>query len=1559
MMTFSSILIGDESLLVQCGEILRDRNHTIGAVVTRSPAIADWARNQGIRTEEPGRDLAQRLSGLSVDWLFSIANLSLIPQDVLALPSKGAVNFHDGPLPAYAGLNVPVWALLNGETQHGITWHMITAGVDRGDVVMRNSFGIEPDETAFSLNAKCFAAAIESFTPLVEAIETDSLAPEVQDFTNRTVYARADRPAGAGRVDFNWPAQKIAQMVRALDHGTYRNPLTTAKVDLGTRIASIGSAKVETIDVATPGTVVSVHSDAIVVATVDGGIALSGFSDSSGTPIPLSDVAKPGDILPTLDDVDILTNALAQAASDEARVSQLLTDPLPSSTGLAGVATPQQVVAHLQIKLAHTPETAQLAGLVAAAALNSTAEDAIDIAYATDPAPCPAGYLSDWVPLRLKAGGDVTFATLTQKTAAQLERTRAHPAFPLDIVVRDPGISAITSPELGLSEASKGNLIVGTALTVHISDGGMSLFYDSTRVDAETAQLFAGRIETIAAAVTQDGEIAVASIQTLSGHERELVTHGWNQTDADYDRGLTMHAAFEAQVARTPDATALVFDDKSMTYAALDARANQLAQVLCDMGAGPGTFVGLHLDRSIELVVAGLAILKSGAAYVPLDPAYPADRVALYVEDSGARIIVTSQALHDQVPAGSAETILIDADPRIDAAPSSSVDTRVTASDPAYLIYTSGSTGRPKGVVLEHRNAANFFCGMDARVPHEASSTWLAVTSLSFDISVLELFYTLARGFKVVIASDEARLTPSDGTTRSENGMDFSLFYWGNDDGVGPKKYELLLEGAKFADEHGFCAVWTPERHFAAFGGPYPNPSVTGAAVAAVTKNIGVRAGSCVAPLHHTARIAEEWAVIDNLSNGRAGLAIASGWQPDDFLLRPENMPPNNKPAMLEAIETLRKLWRGEPVAFDRPLGGTIDIVTQPRPVSKEVPIWVTTAGNPETWKEAGRIGANVLTHLLGQSIEEVADKIKIYHAALREVGRNPADHTVTLMLHTFLTDDREVAREIAREPMKDYLRSAAALIKQYAWAFPAFKKPQGVSNPMEIDLGSMDEEEMDAILEFAFRRYFEDSGLFGTVEDAVQRVEELKQIGVNEIACLIDYGISVPQVMEGLKPLARVLEQTNVGAEIDEADFSLAAQIRRHKVTHLQCTPSMARLLLADPGARMALGRVENIMIGGEALSGKLARELSDINGRPIQNMYGPTETTIWSSTEMTKGDEATVNIGLPIANTQFYVLDAQERPVPIGVPGELYIGGDGVAREYWQRPDLTAERFRPDPFAKAEGARMYRTGDLVKWRPDGRVDFLGRADNQLKIRGYRIELGEIEALLDAQPGIKQSVVVAREDNSGSVQLVAYLVAEGRIAIPALRSALSGKLPEFMVPAQYMQLDTFPLTPNKKVDRKALPVHVQAEAESTETAAPQPEAAPSAAPIGNAVSTQDVEEQIAAVWKRVLGIPNVTTKDNFFSLGGHSLLAVQVHRELKSVLGPGKLSITDIFRFPTLGALSKHIAPEPAAAPASPGTPTAAATSAEQGTAQSRAQMRENAMSRRRAMRANRKAGA
>ena len=277
---------------------------------------------------------------------------------------------------------------------------------------------------------------------------------------------------------------------------------------------------------------------------------------------------------------------------------------------------------------------------------------------------------------------------------------------------------------------------------------------------------------------------------------------------------------------------------------------------------------------------------------------------------------------------------------------------------------------------------------------------------------------------------------------------DFSLFFWGNDDAVGPGKYELLLDSARYADSRGFRAVWTPERHFHAFGGPYPNPAVTGAAVAAITSNLDIRAGSCVLPLHHPARVAEEWGVIDNLSNGRVGIAFASGWMPEDFLLRPENAPPHNKTAMLRDIrdcaQPLARRTRGVRGArrqqgWHRHSAAAGQQRAYPyglRP--PEIPTHIVRLPNSEPM--------SLLTFSANRS-RKLARRLRSIARPSRELGRNPSDYTVTLMLHTLVGDDREQVRDVAREPMKAYLRSAVALIKQFAWAFPAFKKPAGIAN--------------------------------------------------------------------------------------------------------------------------------------------------------------------------------------------------------------------------------------------------------------------------------------------------------------------------------------------------------------------------------------------------------------------------------------------------------------------------------------------------------------------------------
>lgn len=1509
-MTLTALLIGNESLTVECGKRWLERGHALAAVVTREPKVASWAAHAGLRVIAPGAGLVERTAGLAVDWLLSVANLSVVPAPVLALARAGGVNFHDGPLPGYAGLNAPVWALLNGETTHAITWHLMTGGIDEGDVLAIRSFAIEADDSAFTLNARCFAAAVDSFAEVMTAMEAGGQPRQPQGAGPRKIWRRADRPRAGGRLDFTQPADAVARMVRALDHGGYRNPLAVAKLEVPGQVWAVGRAEVIP-GFGAPGAVLGRGGDHLDVACATGAVRLSGLTCLKGLPI---DTGRAGASVasPSAAEAAALDAALAPVAVAETRLRGLLLKPDPALASTISTAPDWRQIA--------LPAAGTAA--LALAALRALGRSGGDIAFATGQDPAP-GYVLPWVPVRLDASGTVKAAESQVTTALELARTATGLA--ADLALREPALAAL--PPSGLAVSAGVAPLSGTTVTL----AGGSLWHDATQVSASEAAALAARITRLLSEMVATPDADFASLNPLSQSETQLYAGALAATARDYDRTLTIPAAILAQATRTPDAVAVIAGGVKLTYADLATRANRIASTLRGMGIRRGSLVGLACRRTTDMVAGALGVQLAGAAYVPMDPAYPADRLALYAEDSGCPVIVTESAVAEALPKGPA-LLILDTDPRIAAAPTAAPVDGPTAEDPAYVIYTSGSTGRPKGVVVTHRNVLHFFAGMDDVLGTDPG-TWLAVTSLSFDISVLELFWTLTNGFTVVLADDTARVRPSGGPAGaagvSARGMEFSVYYWGNDDLPGPSKYELLLEGAKFADANGFCAVWTPERHFHAFGGPYPNPAVTGAAAAAVTKTIGVRAGSIVAPLHHPARIAEEWAIIDNLTNGRAGMAFASGWQPDDFVLRPENTPPANRQALFDALDQVRRLWRGEAVEFPRKDGTPFAVKTQPRPVSKEVAAWVTTAGNPETWREAGRMGANVLTHLLGQSVAEVAGKVKLYRAALAEAGHDPTKFTVTLMLHTYLAADREAAREVAREPMKNYLRSAAGLIKQYAWAFPAFKKPQGMANPMEIDLGSLAPDELEAILDFAFLRYFDDSGLFGTVDDAVARVEELKAIDVDEVACLIDYGIPTAVVLEGLKPVAEVLRLTNAGA-----DDTLAGLIQRHGVTHLQCTPSMARMLAEDDGARTALKGLKRMLVGGEALTGRLAGDLAGLIGAPVLNMYGPTETTIWSSVEPTTGADGVVNIGQPIANTALYVLDAAQAPVTDGQAGELWIGGDGVAQGYFQRPDLTADRFRPDPFAG--GGRMYRTGDLVRRRPDGKLDYLGRADFQVKIRGHRIELGEIETALEAAGGIRQAVVIAREDQPGDVRLVGYVTADGAVDEAALKANLAQHLPDVMVPAHVVKLDAFPLTPNGKVDRKALP-------------APFAVAAPVAARPA-ALLEGGIEETIATVWARVLGVPQVGRSDNFFTLGGHSLLAVQAHREMKLALNSDRLAITDIFRFPVVSALAAHLgkslpATSVAAATGPVGTaPPAAAEPASDG--------RMDAMARRRAMR-------
>ncbi|HKI01525.1 MAG TPA: amino acid adenylation domain-containing protein, partial [Thermoanaerobaculia bacterium] len=875
------------------------------------------------------------------------------------------------------------------------------------------------------------------------------------------------------------------------------------------------------------------------------------------------------------------------------------------------------------------------------------------------------------------------------------------------------------------------------------------LNYGAGLFDRATIARLAGQLRELLESVTADPERTLSGTALLTAAERHQILREWNETQRE-GAVVPVHRQFEERARRCPDATALLFRGESLTYRELNRRADRLARHLRSLGVRPEVLVALYAERSLEMVVGILGTLKAGGAYVPLDPAYPRERVATVLDDCRPPFLLTQERLLGRLPGAGARVVLLEAGAATDA-PGEDPAGGAAAGNLAYLLYTSGSTGKPKGVLVEHRSVANFFTAMDETLGDGDPGVWLALTSISFDISVLELLWTLTRGAAVVLQEEQragSYFAPAAAArpAGADREVELSLFYFASDEDEGrDDKYRLLMEGARFADRNGFSSIWMPERHFHAFGGLYPNPSVLAAAVAAVTERVRIRAGSVVLPLHHPVRVAEEWSVVDNLSRGRVGISFASGWHADDFVFSPEAYA-DRKEVMCRGVDTVRRLWRGETLRLRGGLGQEVEVRLRPRPLQPELPVWITAAGSPDTFRLAGEMGANLLTHLLFQDLDQVAANLALYRQSWRDQG-HPGEGRVTLMLHTFVGDDLDEVRETVRGPLIRYLRTSLDLLVRLA-------QVQGE----KIDVRDLGEAEVELYLERAFDRYFEHHALVGTAESCLALTDRLAAAGVDELGCLIDFGIDADTVLASLGNLASIRELRARRGEAD--DSSVAARIARHGVTTLQCTPSLAGALAADARTLEALRSLRTLLLGGEALPAPLADRLrGELPGRLV-NLYGPTETTVWS-TGCRLGDGGPVLIGRPLANTRIYLLDRHLQPVPAGVPGELYIAGDGLARGYLGRPEGTAERFLPEPFAGPRGARMYRTGDLARYRGDGGLEFLGRNDQQVKIRGHRVELGEIEAALARVPGVREAVVTAREVRPGDVRLAAYVVAE------------------------------------------------------------------------------------------------------------------------------------------------------------------------------------------------------
>ncbi|HET8913522.1 MAG TPA: amino acid adenylation domain-containing protein, partial [Ktedonobacteraceae bacterium] len=666
-----------------------------------------------------------------------------------------------------------------------------------------------------------------------------------------------------------------------------------------------------------------------------------------------------------------------------------------------------------------------------------------------------------------------------------------------------------------------------TLMMAETENGMIGTFeYNTDLFRPERIERMYTHFHTLLQHIVTSPDQTVTRLPLLSSEEKQRMLLEWNATELDAPTQRGLHQLFEEQAHRTPHAPAVSDEQQCLTYEALQHRSTQLAYHLTGLGLQPEQPVGVFLERNVDLLVALLGILKAGGAYLPLDPAFPTDRLAYMMRNAGVSLIVTEEALRQYIPYQPIQSIFLDTGwPAIEQTPLTGSLPEVSSEQLAYILYTSGSTGQPKGVQVSHRNIVNFLSSLRLEPGIQASDTLLAITTLSFDIAGLELFL----------------------------------------------------------------------------------PLIAGAQVALVSRN----------------------------------------------------------------------------TALDGAL---------------------------------------------------------------------------------------------------------------------------------------------------------------------------------------------------------------------------LARAILARNATIMQATPASWRLLL-DAGwqGNPAL----TILCGGEALPHELARKLL-VRGKAVWNLYGPTETTIWSARHPLNSplaETGTVPIGQPVSNTSIFLLDKALEPVPIGVSGDLYIGGAGVARGYLQQPDLTAERFIPDPWSTHPGARMYATGDKARFSANGIIEFLGRGDQQVKLRGHRIEPGEIETILEQHPTIRQAVVLVREDEPGYPQLVAYLVGENdtTCSFSDLRAYLSTTLPDYMLPTHVLWLPEFPHTANRKVDRRSLP---------------KPESLSPSLEASYVAPASQVEQAIATIWQNVLHLETVGIHHNFFDLGGHSLLLTRVARMMNETLHLN-ITILDLFQHPTIAALASFLRHEQQKQPA------------------------------------------
>jgi len=791
---FECALVGSGTLLIRCAELLLRNGHAIRRVVSDDLGVRRCAAQQGIVHGDDVAGLAEQ----PFDYLFSVLNGLVLAPDVLRWPRRAAINYHDAPLPRYGGMHVTSWALINRETSYAVTWHLMAERVDAGAILKQWPVAIAPRETALTLNAACYQAAFAAFGELLAELEAGTAVARVQDPSQRTFFARYKRPPMAGVFSPTWPASRSAALVRALTFGPYVNGLVLAKLHVQGAYLGVGALDVlPTASTAPPGTVVALDGPAVRLATADDDIALRCLITVDGAPLTPTEAAaryglRVGDRVldPSPDVAARLNVANAALCRHERYWVTVLEDARPFQapqmgwhgwpSGLAGaprralIPLPPLVVAGVTRAVAASDASAVLVTAWAAYLARLSGGSLFDLALADLAARRLIvgleGVFAVRTPLRIEVAMEGDIAALVASVGAGLAAARLHLTYARDVVTRYPALRAAAEraghAPLGssfgvdivadLADCPQGEAPLYALVVV---EGAADAYcaYDPSGMASEDAERLTSHFVTFLRGLATDLGHRLADLPLLNDAERHHLLVGWNPPGQPTPPGLCVHHLVQEQAARTPDAVAVVGEHGALTYGQLDRQANRLARHLRGLGVGPESLVGLCLERSPDMIVALLAVLKAGGGYLPLDPSYPPGRLAAMVADAHVVALLTDRLLRGLLrgllPAQGPPIVCLDTDGPAIALHNSAeaLPPLTTGTNTAYVLYTSGSTGQPRGVVVEHAALAHYTLVAAEAFALTPADRVLQFAALSFDAAAEEIYPCLIREATLVM----------------------------------------------------------------------------------------------------------------------------------------------------------------------------------------------------------------------------------------------------------------------------------------------------------------------------------------------------------------------------------------------------------------------------------------------------------------------------------------------------------------------------------------------------------------------------------------------------------------------------------------------------------------------------------------------------------------------------------------------------------------------------------------------------------------------------------------